>query len=126
MLAIAALLADGEDPEAIFTGGYGPVPLTDSERAAIAAKPAPPPSWVEGEYPEWLESELSRAFAHRLPEEMAAFQNRAPVDLRVNTPQAAAVRDDVANGVASAAGISGTASRWTMFPTPFAAKRASR
>src|SRR5271154_1812591 len=36
-LMIAALLADGEDPAALFTGGYGPAPLSDAERAVIAA-----------------------------------------------------------------------------------------
>ena len=84
-LVIAALLANGEDPEIFFTGGYGPSPLTDSERAAIAAPPASLPPWAIGEYPEWLEAELSRAFAGRLSDEMRAFQERAPVDLRVNT-----------------------------------------
>ena len=84
-LVIAALLANGEDPEIFFTGGYGPSPLTDSERAVIAAAPTSLPSWASGEYPEWLEVELSRAFAGRLPDEMRAFQERAPVDLRVNT-----------------------------------------
>ncbi|MES2256437.1 MAG: RsmB/NOP family class I SAM-dependent RNA methyltransferase [Pseudomonadota bacterium] len=84
-LVIAALLANGEDPEALFTGGYGPAPLTDSERSAIATPPTSLPSWVTGEYPLWLETELLRAFGDRLPEEMRAFQERAPVDLRVNT-----------------------------------------
>ncbi|MEO8895410.1 MAG: class I SAM-dependent methyltransferase, partial [Rhizomicrobium sp.] len=84
-LVIAALLANGEDPEVFFTGGYGPAPLTDSERAIIAVAPASPPSWASGEYPQWLEAELLRAFAERLPDEMRAFQERAPVDLRVNT-----------------------------------------
>jgi 16S rRNA (cytosine967-C5)-methyltransferase len=84
-LVIASLLANGEDPVALFTGGYGPAPLTDDERAVIAVAPVSPPSWVSGEYPLWLEAELLRAFAGRLPEEMRAFQERAPVDLRVNT-----------------------------------------
>src|SRR6185437_12344293 len=84
-LAIASLLADGEDPETFFTGGYGPAPLTDAERAAIAAAPPPAPDWVVGEYPSWLEAELVRGFGDRLPAEMRAFQERAPVDLRVNT-----------------------------------------
>lgn len=83
-LVIASLLADGETPEAYFTGGYGPPPLTGDERAAIAASPGLAPSFVEGEYPEWLEEELRRSFGARLSEEMKAFQARAPVDLRVN------------------------------------------
>ncbi|HYJ35078.1 MAG TPA: hypothetical protein VEV64_02895, partial [Rhizomicrobium sp.] len=53
-LVIASLLEEGENPVALFTGGYGPVPLTEEERAAIAAPSAPAPAWVQGEYPEWL------------------------------------------------------------------------
>lgn len=92
-LAIASLLEEGENPESVFSGGYGPAPLTDIERAAIAATPASEPSWVAGEYPKWLEAELIRTFGARLPEEMKAFQDRAPVDLRVNTLKAK--RDEV-------------------------------
>jgi 16S rRNA (cytosine967-C5)-methyltransferase len=88
-LMIAALLAEGADPAALFTGGYGPAPLSDAERAAIAAAPGPPPPHVAGEYPEWLAPSLARAFGPRLAEEMAALQARAPVDLRVNTLKAA-------------------------------------
>jgi 16S rRNA (cytosine967-C5)-methyltransferase len=48
---------------------------------------------VEGEYPAWLEAELARAFGDRLSEEMEGFQQRAPVELRVNALKAK--RDDV-------------------------------
>lgn len=92
-LVTAALLADGLNPESLFTGGYGPAPLTAEEQAVIAAPPASAPSWVQGEYPEWLESELSRRFGDALADEMSAFATRAPVDLRVNSLKA--VRDDV-------------------------------
>jgi 16S rRNA (cytosine967-C5)-methyltransferase len=88
-LMIAALLESGEHVEALFTGGYGPAPLTDVERAAIAATPGPVPDRVRGEYPQWLESELQRAFGDRLWEEMQAFIGRAPIDLRINTLKAA-------------------------------------
>jgi 16S rRNA (cytosine967-C5)-methyltransferase len=85
-LAIASLLAEGENPEVFFTGGgYGPAPLTEAERAAIAAVPSSAPDWVAGEYPSWLEPELVRAFGERVAVEMGAFQDRAPVDLRVNS-----------------------------------------
>jgi 16S rRNA (cytosine967-C5)-methyltransferase len=87
-LVIASLLAENQNPEEYFSGGYGPQPLNDAERAAIAAESSPVPSWVEGEYPEWLEGELRRSFGERLPQEMRAFQRRAPVDLRVNTLKA--------------------------------------
>ncbi len=87
-LAIASLLEEGADIEVLFSGGYGPAPLTDDERAAVAATPQPEPDWVKGEYPRWLEEELRRAFGSRLLEEMAALQGRAPVDLRVNTLKA--------------------------------------
>jgi 16S rRNA (cytosine967-C5)-methyltransferase len=92
-LAIAALLAEGGDPETFFTGGYGPAPLSDAERAAIAAAPTDAPAWVQGEFPQFLESELTRAFGENPLPEMAAFQSRAPVDLRVNTLKAN--RDEV-------------------------------
>lgn len=84
-LMIASLLDAGEDVAALFSGGYGPAPLTDAERARLAATPPPAPAWVRGEYPAWLEGELTRAFGDRLPEAMAALIPRAPADLRVNT-----------------------------------------
>ena len=109
-LVIAALVEAGGEVEALFTGGYGPAPLSDAERAAIAAVPAPAPAWVVGEYPAWLEPELLRAFGDDLAPEMAALIPRAPVDLRVNTLKA--TRDEVLaalekDGVAAA-------------PTPYA------
>jgi 16S rRNA (cytosine967-C5)-methyltransferase len=96
-LMIAALLADGEDPAALFSGGYGPTPLTEPESAAIAVTPPPAPPHVAGEYPEWLTPSLSRAFGGGLAEAMAALQGRAPVDLRVNTLKAS--RPDVLAGL---------------------------
>jgi 16S rRNA (cytosine967-C5)-methyltransferase len=84
-LVIASLLREGADPAALFTGGYAPAPLDDAERAAIASAPPPEPAHVRGEYPEFLEGELKRAFGDALGEEMLALQDRAPIDLRVNT-----------------------------------------
>src|SRR6185312_13284006 len=92
-LVIAALLAEDMAPETVFTGGYGPAPLTEGERAAIARIPPAAPSWVANEYPLWLEDALLRAFGTGLEREMAALQMRAPVDLRVNTLKA--TRTDV-------------------------------
>jgi len=42
--------------------------------ASIVAAPGPPPSWVDGEYPHWLEEELRRSFGEKLAEEMRALQ----------------------------------------------------
>jgi 16S rRNA (cytosine967-C5)-methyltransferase len=81
---IASLLEGGADAAAFFTGGYGPAPLTEAERLAIAAEPPSAPPWVQGEYPDWLENELARAFGGRLLEELSAFMNRAATDIRVN------------------------------------------
>jgi 16S rRNA (cytosine967-C5)-methyltransferase len=110
-LVIAALAQAGEDPTTLFTGGgYGPAPLSDAESAALAATPSPAPPSAAGEYPPWLEEELTRAFGDGLVDEMAAFIPRAPTDLRVNTLKA--TRDEVldelrAQGIAAA-------------PTPYA------
>src|SRR5258706_8720118 len=87
-LVIASSIEAGDDPVLLFSGGSGPAPLTDAERAGIAATPSPAPDWVRGEYPPWLEEELRRAFGDRLLEEMAAFITRAPTDIRVNTLKA--------------------------------------
>jgi 16S rRNA (cytosine967-C5)-methyltransferase len=92
-LMIASVVDEGENPAPLFTGGYGPAPLTDTERDAIAASRSEPPLWVRGEFPPFLEPELVRAFGARLSDEMAALQDRAPADLRVNALKA--TRDDV-------------------------------
>ncbi len=97
-IAIASLLREGETNEtiaALFDGkGYGPQPLTDSEHAAIAAPERnDPPANVRGEFPAFLEPELTRAFGTALIKETKAFADRASVDLRVNTLKAE--RDDV-------------------------------
>jgi 16S rRNA (cytosine967-C5)-methyltransferase len=86
-LAIASLLKDGETPDAYFCGeGYGPSLLDETERRAIATPPTgEAPLDVQGEYPPFLEPELTRAFGTDLLAEMQALQARAPVDLRVNT-----------------------------------------
>jgi 16S rRNA (cytosine967-C5)-methyltransferase len=84
-LMIAALHEAGENIEALFTGGYGPAPLGEAERAVLAAPPRAEPRWIAGEYPQWLDGELKRAFGDDLLAQMQAFIGRAPTDLRVNT-----------------------------------------
>jgi 16S rRNA (cytosine967-C5)-methyltransferase len=97
-LVIGSLLQEGVDQpgiEALFGGaGYGPAPLGDAERAACTTEPGHPPSlWVEAEFPEFLEPELTRSLGDNLRDEMRAMLERAPVDLRANTLKAS--REDV-------------------------------
>jgi 16S rRNA (cytosine967-C5)-methyltransferase len=72
--------------EAAGDAPHGPGPLTEAERAALeqprdlAGAPAP----VQGDYPDWLDAELARAFGEDRTAEAQALALRAPVDLRVN------------------------------------------
>jgi 16S rRNA (cytosine967-C5)-methyltransferase len=97
-LVIASLLKENADVDGIsslFSGdGYGPAILTDAERAAIVTQPSGKPApHIAGEYPQFLESELQRAFGDHMPDEMQAMLARAPIDMRVNTLRAE--REDV-------------------------------
>ena len=87
-LVIASLLEEGLDVPALdtlFSGaGYGAGVLSEEERARIAAAPGDAPLHIAGDFPQFLESELSAAFGASLLDEMRALQMRAPVDLRVN------------------------------------------
>jgi 16S rRNA (cytosine967-C5)-methyltransferase len=75
--AVAAL-ADGSR--------YAAAPLTLQELEGLGRTlPADTPPNVRGDYPEWLDSQLQRAFGAQAAEEGAALAARAPVDLRVNT-----------------------------------------
>jgi 16S rRNA (cytosine967-C5)-methyltransferase len=103
-LVIGSLLREERASEQIAqlfsVGGYGPSPLTPDEAGVIACAPAEsPPLHVQGEYPQWLEPELTRAFGDDLRDEMCAMQTRAPVDLRVNTLRAS--RHDMLVGLRS-------------------------
>jgi 16S rRNA (cytosine967-C5)-methyltransferase len=83
--AVAAL-ADGSR--------FAPAPLTPQELERIGRTlPADTPPNVRGDYPEWLDPQLQRAFGAQAAEEGAALATRAPVDLRVNTLKA--TRDKV-------------------------------
>jgi len=66
---------------------HGHGPLTDAERAALAAPRdlADAPDAVRGDYADWLDPSFARAFGDDRAAELAALAERAPVDLRVNT-----------------------------------------
>lgn len=72
--------------EAAADEPHGPGPLSEDERRALeqprdlAEAPAP----VRGDYPDWLETELARAFGENRVAEVEALAQRAPVDLRAN------------------------------------------
>lgn len=73
--------------EAAGDAPHGPGPLTEAERAALEAPRdlAEAPDAVRGDYPDWLDAAMARAFGAARAEEGAALAERAPVDLRVNT-----------------------------------------
>lgn len=65
---------------------HGPGALTDAEAARLSAGPSLTGARfdVQGDYPEWLEPQMARAFAADRVAEGVALGRRAPVDLRVN------------------------------------------
>jgi 16S rRNA (cytosine967-C5)-methyltransferase len=93
---IAALVLSGEVPGAelgpLFSGtAYAPAPLDEAEAQLAQAlsghaldHPNQPRS-VRGNCPDWLDPYLGRRFGERLETELAALNEQAAVDLRVNT-----------------------------------------
>ena len=76
--------------EAAAEAPHGPGALSVAEARAmesprsLEAAPAP----VRGDYPDWLDAPLARAFGDDRAVETAALAQRAPVDLRANTLKA--------------------------------------
>jgi 16S rRNA (cytosine967-C5)-methyltransferase len=90
---------------------YAPPPLTDGERSALdgdALTSAPP--HVVGDYPEWLDANLTHVFGDERAAEGEALARRAPLDLRVNA--LAAERDDE---LADLAHLDAEPTRWSPF-----------
>jgi 16S rRNA (cytosine967-C5)-methyltransferase len=71
--------AAGEEP-------HGPGALSEAERAALETPRdlADASDPMRGDYPDWLDSAMTRAFGGARAGEGAALSERAPVDLRVN------------------------------------------
>ena len=105
----SAFLMDAETPRAVLLGmlkrerglatdaiatladgaRYAPDALSENERARLdEASLAGAPPHVAGDYPQWLDPHLARAFGDDRAEEGAALAARAPLDLRVNTLKA--------------------------------------
>ncbi len=65
---------------------YAPAPLSQAEIDRLsAADLSGAPDSAAGDFPEWLEPSLARAFGPALIAETRALAARAPVDLRANT-----------------------------------------
>ncbi|MGD2133100.1 MAG: RsmB/NOP family class I SAM-dependent RNA methyltransferase [Maricaulaceae bacterium] len=72
--------------EAAAEEPHGPGALSAEERAALT-NPRDlddAPSAVQGDYPDWLEPQMTRVFGDARLQEAQALAARAPVDLRVN------------------------------------------
>ena len=90
-------IADGLDVTAIAAlstdGAHALGALTESERAHLAALRRSDDPWIRLNYPAWLHDELAATFGSGLEREVTALNERAPLDLRVNTLRAS--REDV-------------------------------
>jgi len=91
-VALAALRYDWDWPlerivEAAGEAAHGAGALSEEEVAGLTAPRGlgDAEADVRGDYPDWLEPHLIRAFGERRAEELAALSHRAPVDLRVNS-----------------------------------------
>jgi 16S rRNA (cytosine967-C5)-methyltransferase len=83
-------------------------PLTEAEQEGLRRQVrADAPASVRGDFPDWLEASLERAFGAAAAVEGAALACRAPVDLRVNGLKAD--RDKVMRALA----------RFSPLPTPY-------
>lgn len=85
-LVIASLVHEKAELPEIFNGSrFAPAALSEVELNALASPPQePPPLRVLGEFPDWLEPELTRSLGNELLPELQAMLSRAPIDLRVN------------------------------------------
>lgn len=69
--------------------GHAPPPLTEAERGALTSRTLDgAPSYIAGDYPEWLDPHLAAVFSDERVAEATAMASRAPLDLRVNTLKA--------------------------------------
>src|SRR5215203_3465833 len=91
--AIASLVYDALRRKAsaawIMGERFAPAPLTEDERNRLTAGSLDAaPAHVAGDFPEWIDSSLARAFGDDLVPEMQALATRAPLDIRANTLKA--------------------------------------
>ncbi len=83
---VLALVAEGGDPDALFTGqGHEPAPVTAEEAERLGRDLSQAPDPVRLDYPDFLDAELRASLGADFEQVLRAMQSRAPVDLRVNT-----------------------------------------
>ncbi len=88
-LVAAQQKKSGEDIAALFTGDkFAPAPLSDAEITRLGHPDSDPTLPEEFDFPDFLLPELLRSLGNDLPQVMSAMQERAPVDLRVNSLKA--------------------------------------
>lgn len=65
---------------------HAPSPPSEAEMSALTnATLDGAPTWVRGDYPEWLDASFTRIFSDNRADEGAALAAPAPLDLRANT-----------------------------------------
>jgi 16S rRNA (cytosine967-C5)-methyltransferase len=72
---------------------HAPPPITDVEAQSLTRSLETAPAWAAGDYPDWAEASLARAFGEDRIAEGQALAAPAPLDLRANTLKAS--RDKV-------------------------------
>ena len=88
MVLGALVQVDELDVEAVAglcEGGYGLMPLSGAERAALARAPDFASEGERYDWPDWLLPHAEAAFGEDMAAELEALRSRAPLDLRVNT-----------------------------------------
>jgi 16S rRNA (cytosine967-C5)-methyltransferase len=90
---------------------FAPAPLSAQERSRLEGGDLQgAPAWIAGDYPQWLDPHLARAFGEDRAAEGAALASRAPLDLRVNTLKA-----DRDTAAAALAHLEAVPTRWSPF-----------
>jgi 16S rRNA (cytosine967-C5)-methyltransferase len=85
-ILLAHKAGEGSDLAALCTGdGFDPAPPTDEELASLARDMAEAPDPVRLDYPDFLDAPLRAALGADFEPILVEMQQRAPVDLRVNT-----------------------------------------
>ncbi|MFS2317964.1 RsmB/NOP family class I SAM-dependent RNA methyltransferase [Maricaulis sp. D1M11] len=76
---------DADQLDEIFeSDDHAPDALSDAEKDGLKRDISDAPAYVRGDFPEWLEESLTRAFGESVAEEGRLLSARAPVDLRIN------------------------------------------